>query len=139
MTILGQGVLLASATLVAFYIALQNDSVAGHDRAVTVAFMTLGLVQILHAFNTRSRHRSLTHQLFTNGWLWAAVMLCVMLQLVAVYQPQMNRVLGTVPLGLSDWWLIIACSLAPVAIVELSKWTRQTLILLRNQRIHPMS
>lgn len=138
MTILGQGVLLASATLVAFYIALQNDSGAGHDRAVTVAFMTLGLVQILHAFNTRSRHRSLTHQLFTNGWLWTAVMLCVMLQLMAVYQPYMNRVLGTVPLGGSDWWLIITCSLAPVAIVELSKWTRQTLALLRSKRIHPM-
>jgi Ca2+-transporting ATPase len=98
--------------------------------------MTLGLVQILHAFNTRSQHRSLTQQLFTNGWLWAAVMLCVALQLAAVYEPHLNLVLGTVPLVASDWWLIIACSLAPVVAVELFKWTRQMLGLHRSKRMH---
>lgn len=135
-TILGQGLLLALATLTAFYIALQSYGEFEKERAVTIAFMTLGLVQILHAFNTRSQHRSLTQQLFTNGWLWAAVMLCVALQLAAVYEPHLNLVLGTVPLVASDWWLIIACSLAPVVAVELFKWTRQMLGLHRSKRMH---
>ena len=122
MLIIGwQGLLLALATLAAFYIGLQRH--IGTEHAVTMAFVTLGLVQALHAFNTRSQRRSaLTRRLFTNLWLWAAVALCIVLQLAAVYVPYMRSVLGTVLLDGYDWAVIIACTLAPVALVELTKW-----------------
>ena len=84
--------------------------------------MTLALVQVFHAFNARSRRRSaLDARLFTNGWLWAAVVACVVLQLAAVYWPLLRRVLHTVPLAAVDWALITACAFAPVVVVELVK------------------
>jgi Ca2+-transporting ATPase len=49
------------------------------------------------------------------------VLVCLLLQAAAVYVPLLQRVLNTVPLGTADWALIAACSLAPVAIVELVK------------------
>ena len=50
-----------------------------------MAFMTLALAQVFHAFNARSQRRSaFTPRLFTNGWLWAAVLLCLLLQVAAV-------------------------------------------------------
>jgi Ca2+-transporting ATPase len=95
---------------------------AGVKQAVTVAFTTLALAQVFHAFNARSRERSaFDARLFTNGWLWGAVAACVALQLAVVYWPLLQTVLHAAPLGLADWALVVACSLAPVAIVELVK------------------
>ena len=94
----------------------------GLRRATTMAFMTLALAQVFHAFNARSQSRSaFTDRLFTNGWLWAAVGGCLVLQAVAVYVPLMQKVLHTVPPTPSDWGVIAACSLAPVVVVEFVK------------------
>ena len=54
-------------------------------------------------------------------WLWAAVAGCLLLQLAAVYAPFLQTVLHTTPLTLADWGLVLACSLAPVGVVELVK------------------
>ena len=122
--ILWQGALLAAVTLLAFWIGMKWYGATGDGgrHAVTIAFMTLALVQVFHAFNARSRRRSaLDARLFTNGWLWAAVVTCIVLQLAAVYWPLLRRVLHTVPLAALDWALITACAIAPVVVVELVK------------------
>jgi Ca2+-transporting ATPase len=119
-----QGGLLAAVTLLAFWIGMRWYGVAGEGRrhAVTIAFMTLAIVQVSHAFNARSQRRSaLDARLFTNGWLWAAVAVCVALQMAAVYLPFLQQVLRTVPLGAADWGLVAACALAPIGVVELVK------------------
>jgi Ca2+-transporting ATPase len=84
--------------------------------------MTLALAQVFHAFNARSRTDSaFTSRLFTNGWLWGAVAVCLILQAAAIYLPLLRRVLQTVPPSLADWGVIVACSLTPVVVVELVK------------------
>jgi len=119
-----QGALLAGATLLAFWIGMTWYGTAGEGgrHAVTIAFMTLAFVQVFHTFNARSRRRSaLDARLFTNRWLWAAVVTCLVLQLAAVYVPFLRRVLHTVPLTMRDWVLVGGCGFAPVAVVELVK------------------
>jgi Ca2+-transporting ATPase len=64
------------------------------------------------AFNAR---------LFTNRWLWGAVVMCLLLQLAAVYVPFLQTVLYTVPLSLSDWAVVLGLSLLPIFIVEVVK------------------
>jgi Ca2+-transporting ATPase len=122
-----QGGLLAAVTLGVFYVGLRWYGPEGeglrHD--TTLAFMTLALGQTFHAFNARSRDRSaFTARLFTNGWLWAAVGACVLLQLAAVYVPVLQAVLQTTPLSAADWGLILGAALVPVAVVELVKAVR---------------
>jgi Ca2+-transporting ATPase len=95
-----------------------------------MAFVTLALTQIFHAFNARSQRRSaFTDRLFTNGWLWGAVLACLVLQLAAVYAPPFQAALRTVPLTGTDWGIITACSLAPVAVVELVKCGQRPIAL----------
>jgi Ca2+-transporting ATPase len=87
-----------------------------------MAFMTLALTQDFHAFDARSQKRSvLSSRLFANGWLWAAVMTCLVLQAAAVYVPLLQRVLHTVPPTVSEWTVIACCSMLPVVVVELVK------------------
>jgi Ca2+-transporting ATPase len=60
-----QGILLAAATLAAFVLVRNNHAV---DGGVTAAFLTLALAQTAHAFNTRSRRRSVfSRHVFENG------------------------------------------------------------------------
>jgi len=122
--IVWQGVLLSGCTLATFATGMHwyGAEGSGLRHAVTIAFMTLALAQIFHAFNARSRTRSaLTVRMFTNGWLWGATLICVLLQLAAVTVPLLREVLHTVPLAAGDWGLSAAGSLLPVAVVELVK------------------
>ena len=119
-----QGFLIAGVTLGAFYVGMRWYGIEGVGlrRAVTIAFMTLALAQVFHAFNARSRTRSaLTARLFTNPWLWGAVLLCLVLQVAAVYVPLLQVALRTVPPSARDWALIAGAALTPVVVVELVK------------------
>ncbi len=122
--IVWQGLLLAGVTLIAFAVGMHWHGTEGEGlrQATTMAFMTLALAQVFHAFNARSQRRSaFTRRLFTNGWLWAAVGICLILQAAAVYLPLLQKVLHTVPPSVSDWGVIAVCSLMPVAVVEFVK------------------
>ena len=122
--IVWQGLLLAGVTLLAFAVGMNWHGATGDGlrQATTIAFMTLALAQVFHVFNARSQSRSaFTSRLFTNGWLWAAVAMCLALQAAAVYLSLLQKVLHTTPPTPADWALIAACSLMPVAVVELVK------------------
>jgi P-type Ca2+ transporter type 2C len=119
-----QGVVLAACTLVSFRVGLQwyGDTGAGLAHAVTIAFMTLSMVQIAHTLNARSRTHSLfSSGLFKNRWLLAAIGFSVLVQLLTVHVPFLRNLLDTVPLVLRDWELILACTVVPLIVVEVVK------------------
>ncbi len=122
--IVWHGLLLTAVTLTAFGLGMHWYGVEGDGlrRATTMAFMTLAIAQVFHTFNARSQLTSaFTPRLFTNGWLWGAVVMCLALQVAAVYVPLLQNVLRTVPPTLTDWAVIAVCSLTPVAVVEIVK------------------
>jgi P-type Ca2+ transporter type 2C len=127
--IVWQGLLLAGVTLLAFGIGLHwhGNEGEGLRRATTMAFMTLALSQVFHAFDARSQNRSIfSSRLFTNPWLWGAVAICLLLQAAAVYIPLLQKVLHTVPPTILEWGVIAGCSLLPVVVVELVKLMTRT-------------
>jgi len=122
--IVREGLLLTGVTLFAFGVGMHWHGTEGEGlrQSTTMAFMTLALAQVFHAFNARSQRQSaFTSRLFTNGWLWTAGGICLVLQAAAVYVPLLQKVLHTVPPSVSDWGVIAACSLMPLAVVEIVK------------------
>ncbi|MBO1021892.1 HAD-IC family P-type ATPase [Methylobacterium sp. SD274] len=123
--IVWQGLLLGGCTLAAFAVGMEWYGVGeeGLRHAVTIAFMTLAMTQVVHAFSARSRRRSaFTANLFTNAWLWGATAACVGLQLAAVYVPLLRQVLHTVPLTMADWGVVGLGALTPFVVIELVKF-----------------
>jgi P-type Ca2+ transporter type 2C len=119
-----QGVLLAAVTLLAFFLGMRNHGAEGEGlkRAVTMAFMALAFAQVIHVFSSRSETRSaFDARLFKNGWLWGAVLLCVLLQVAAVSIPFLRVILHTVSLGATDWGIVAGCALLPLAVIEVVK------------------
>jgi P-type Ca2+ transporter type 2C len=126
--IVWQGLTLTVCTLGGFALALRWYGRVGPGlvHAETIAFMTLGLAQIAHSFNVRSRQRSLfAAGLFTNRWIWGAAVLCIGLQIAAVTIPPLRTVLHTAPLVSRDWLLVSGLSLLPVVVVELVKLVKR--------------
>jgi Ca2+-transporting ATPase len=88
----------------------------------TMAFTTLMLFQMFNVLNARSDERSAFVHLFTNGWLWAALGLSLLLQAVVVYAPFLQRAFGTTSLSVRDWMFCAAVASSVLWLREISKW-----------------
>jgi len=87
--------------------------------AQTVAFAMLVVVQLFNAFSARSFTRSVfAMNPFSNYMLLVAVFTSVLLVLVMIYVPFLNQALGTYPLNLNDWLIVLVASFVPVVAVE---------------------
>jgi len=116
-----QGILQGLITLGVFYLAQQRypdqDGVA-----VTMAFATLGLIQIAHAFNVRSTDKSLfTLGLFSNKYLIGATLISITLQLSVITLPFLNKLFRVVPLTFEQWLIVLVSSLLIIPVVEIVK------------------
>ncbi|MDX1346604.1 MAG: cation-translocating P-type ATPase C-terminal domain-containing protein, partial [Sedimenticolaceae bacterium] len=91
--------------------------------ASTLAFNTLTLNELAHAFSSRSSHRILLsdHPLPPNPHLVKAIAGMGGLQFLVTVLPGARRVLGTTPLGIADIAVIAAGVFIPLIINEASK------------------
>ena len=115
---------MAAGTLLVLDASLPGGMIEGSGTlpyAQTMAFTTLMLFQLFNVINARSDERSAFDHLFTNGWLWAAVIVSVLLQIVVVYVPFLQRAFGTVALSRADWMFCVAIASSVLWLREISK------------------
>jgi P-type Ca2+ transporter type 2C len=118
------GVIMAAGTLFVLDAALPGGFVEGHGDlryAQTMAFTTLTLFQMFNVLNARSDEQSALVHLFTNQWLWAALIGSVVLQVVVVYVPFLQNAFGTSPLSARDWLFCAAVASSVLWLREASK------------------
>lgn len=114
-----QGVLEGIITLLVFYAGTRMYS---NEAAITMAFLTLGLIQLTHSLNVRSGKKSLFQiGLFSNLYLVGAIALSTLLQIIVVLVPFLNSIFRVVPLNIDQWLIVVAASVSIVPIVELVK------------------
>lgn len=121
------GILTAAATLAPMAWAYNT----GHAHWQSMAFTVLTMVQMGHVLAIRSETESLFKRgLFTNVYVFGAVVLTLILQLCTLYVPIFNEVFKTEPLTVNE---LLICALASCSVffaVEFEKW-----ILRRRLRI----
>jgi Ca2+-transporting ATPase len=126
--IIGTGLTITAATLGAFLIALNWLSLDG-DAALTVSFLTLAFAQLWNTFNMRDPDAPiLRNDITRNPFVWAALVLCTGLLLLAVYMPVLSETLHLTRLGPEAWSLVIGLSILPVVITQIGKsvlWNRR--------------
>jgi Ca2+-transporting ATPase len=89
--------------------------------AQTMAFTTLVFFSLFTVFNARSDERSAFVGLFSNKWLWGAVVLALVLQASVVYVPFLQQAFATVSLRFGDWLRCAAVASSVLWLRELSK------------------
>jgi Ca2+-transporting ATPase len=94
-------------------------------RVATLAFITLGLAQVLHLGNARSRGAVLAPgRAAANAWAIGAVAVTVGLLLLALYWTPLATLLDAQPLTVAEWMVVVPASAAPAVIGQLLKRRR---------------
>jgi Ca2+-transporting ATPase len=120
-SVFGYGVLITFSVLLAFGLAFRMLGM-GQQQAVTVSFLTLALAQLWHVFNMRTKGTKLfKNEVVENPYIWAALGLCILLLLAAVYVPILSEVLKLTNPGLNGWILIVVASLITCLIGQICK------------------
>ncbi len=118
-SVLIQGILAGCITLAAYYTGLNLYS---PEIATTMAFATLGLIQLSQSLNVRSVKKSIFKVgVFTNPWLNCAIVIAAILQAGVIVVPFFNDIFNVVPLNMTQWLIVIAASISIIPIVELIK------------------
>ena len=90
--------------------------------AMTMTFVSLVLIQFFKAYNFRSDRHSVLRDPFANKWLNLAIGWELIMLVLILYIPILERIFGTVALPLNDWLIIIAAALTISPVLELTKW-----------------
>ena len=120
-SILYQGVLESALTLFIYWLARQWYH--QENLAETMAFATLGLIQLFHAFNVKYVFTSLfTGKAFDNKFLNGAALLSAVMLLGVIVIPGINDFFDVTAPTLPQWGLVLAVSFSIIVLVELIKW-----------------
>lgn len=123
------GIFIVGATMAAGTLAVIDASLPGGliegtgtvPYAQTMAFTTLTLFQLFNVFNARSDERSAFTGLFSNRWLWGAIVLSILLHAAVIYLPVLQKAFSTVSLSLSDWLFCTVVASSVLWVRELTK------------------
>lgn len=126
------GLIMAAVTLIGMDMHLagglftdRSVDAVGHDaqmtEARTMGFTILVFAQMLNALCSRSHDQSVFVGLFANKWLWGAIALSALLQVVVIYVPFLNTAFGTMPLSAGAWAECLGLAMVVLVASELRK------------------
>ena len=99
-----------------------------HADALTMAFATLGLIQLLHAFNVKSVYQSVFKVgLFRNKTFNWAIPVAFILLMATIMVPGFNNLFHVSHLSFTQWLAVIVGSFLIVVLVEIVKATQRAL------------
>ncbi|MBF0777386.1 cation-translocating P-type ATPase [Streptococcus cuniculi] len=137
-SIIYQGLLQGALVLGVYGYAISNpvhvgDVKAIHADALTMAFATLGLIQLFHAYNVKSVYQSiLTVGPFkSKTFNWSILVSFILLAATIVIEP-LEGIFHVTHLDLSQWAVVLIGSFAMIIIVEIVKFVQRTLGMDKN-------
>ena len=113
-----EGFMIGMFTILAFFI---GNKYYGIEVARTMAFISLGMLELIHSFNVKSEESIFKVGLFENKYLVGAFVLGTVLQLGIVFVPSLAEIFKLTQLNSTQWLITIAISIAPIIIVEIQK------------------
>ena len=113
-----EGSMLGMFTLLAFSIGNKLYSI---EVGRTMAFLSLGILELVHSFNIKSEKSIFKTGLLENKYLVGAFLLGTLLQVTVVLIRPLATIFEVVPLNGTQWLYTLLISFAPLAIIELQK------------------
>ena len=120
--ILTEGIMLGALDLFIFSL---GNYLFGLDIARTMAFVSLGLLELVHSFNIKSEGSILKNSIFNNKFLVGSFVIGTLLQVSVVFVPTFANIFSLVPLNKTQWMYTILVSILPIPIIEIQKKVNQ--------------
>ena len=125
-----QGVFLTAITLASFYLGRDviaqmpqhvNAAYTPADVGSSMAFLTLSMAEIFHAFNMRSLHGSIFAIKKQNWWLWGAGAISLALTTLVVEVPFLANAFELAKLDATEYGIALALAVTVIPLVEIVK------------------
>ncbi len=116
--IIVEGIMIGVLTLVAFSI---GNKYYGLEVGRTMAFLSIGFLELVHSFNVKNEKSIFEAGLFENKYLLGSFVLGILIQAIVVVIPALANIFEVVPLNMTQWIITIAISILPIPVIELQK------------------
>ncbi len=116
--IIVEGIMLGMLTLIAFSI---GNKYYGLEVGRTMAFVALGVLELVHSFNIKSEESIFKVGILENKFLIGSFILGVVVQTIVVIIPTLANIFSLVPLNSTQWLIVGVISILPIPIMELQK------------------
>ena len=124
-----QGIFIGALTLISYFIGLNIEGVplssvlSGADKGLdgmTMAFLTLSMVEMFHSFNMRSRRQSIFKLPTQNKWLWFAFAGSLVLTFVVIETP-LAQAFDFAEINAFEYGIAMLLAAAIIPLVEIYK------------------
>ncbi|MDO4807868.1 MAG: cation-translocating P-type ATPase [Coriobacteriales bacterium] len=131
-----QGIVISILTLVSFYLGtvaeyagfdfgqlvsmLKDNPEMAHE-GMTMAFLTLSMVEMFHSFNMRSRRQSIFTLKGQNWWLWGAFLVAFLLTFLVIEIPFLADMFSFTVLDLKHYGMALGLAILIIPIMEVYK------------------
>ena len=113
-----EGIMIGMFTLVIFSI---GNKYYGLEIGRTMAFITIGLLELIHSFNIKSEESIFNMGILENKYLIGSFILGVIIQTIVVIIEPLADIFKLSQLNITQWIITILISILPIPIMELQK------------------
>ena len=113
-----EGIMLGMLTLIAFSI---GNKYYGLEVARTMAFISMGVLELVHCFNIKSEKSILKIGILENKYLIGSFIIGILVQGIVVIIPSLAEIFNLVNLNQNQWLITLGISLLPIPIIEVQK------------------
>ena len=124
-----QGIMVGLLTLGAYFLGeyVLSDPGVANATANTMAFATLTMCQLFHAFDVRSERASIFHiGILSNRAMNRAFVVGMAMQVSVLTVPPLMDIFSTVAMSALEWGVVLTLAVAPLVICEgtktISRW-----------------
>ncbi len=125
--IIYQGILVTALTIISYIIG--NSLQTGHfalphgssEHGMTMAFLTMSMCEIFHAFNMRSQRKSIFTLKSHNKVLWGAMAGSLVLTTAVLEIPPVAAAFGFTSIGFTEYAIALILAVLVIPIVEIVK------------------
>lgn len=118
-----EGIMIGMLTLIAFSI---GNKYYGVEVGRTMAFISMGLLELVHSFNIKSEKSIFKVGILENKYLIGSFILGIFVQTIVVFIPALANIFNVVSLTWSQWMITLGISVLPICIMELQKSMNRT-------------
>ena len=126
-----QGVWITILTLGSYFIGHYIESgrweIVNSADGMTMAFLTLSMVEIFHSFNMRSRRGSIFRLSSKNKYIWGAMILALLLTTAVIYIPFLSNAFSFEHISLMEYAIAMALGFIIIPVMEITKLIQRKL------------
>lgn len=117
-----EGSMLGIITLVVYIIGVR---LYNGEAARTMAFATLSMIELVHAFNIHCGEYSFLKRIFSNFYLLGAMIIGMLMQILVIAIPKIANVFDVIPLNATQWIIVAIACILPIIVMEIQKKTNE--------------